>query len=177
MNKKIFFTILLAALIAACAIPPHATPQSTVDEFENLVTKDCPKKLPTFEPKPEFLIWTSPTGFITKAEYDKLSGTMPSVDTKAGGIQIEMSARGVDQSIVERTDNDRGSTLSKRVTLLINGLVVSKTPLVMDGLMSYGPFYFYWVVNLNPGYYEATLVFDIDASKTVIYRWGFCIKR
>jgi hypothetical protein len=116
-----------------------------------------------------------PIATITKAEYDEV---LLLVDPSggnlyAGGINAVISAEGLNQSVVNSKDNGRSNALSDRVTLLVNGLIISEVPTeILDGLMSAGPFYFSWAIDLDPGYYEATLAFDTDTGDNLASKAG-----
>jgi hypothetical protein len=127
---------------------------------------------------PEFLKGVYPVGSITKIKYDValLLVDQEGNDYYAGGIGATISADGLSQSVVNNKSNNRSSLLSNIVTLSVNGIVDTNGPTeILDGLMPPGPFYINWAIDLDSGYYEATLVFDVDTGDTVKYSWNFCI--
>jgi hypothetical protein len=175
MKKKQIVVFLLITILVACNVKPDGTVKP-VDPFENLTPVVCPEILPMPEPMPEFLAGVSPIESITQAEYDEtIEIGVPDLPY-AGGIQATVYATGIDHAVMQSIDSHRGRALLERITLLVNGLMISEErTLISDFLMPEGPFQLEWVIDLNPGYHEATLIFDIDTGETVKYSWTFCI--
>jgi len=173
MRRNWLFIVLI--LFATGCWPQTSEASQTPNIFADV---DCPQFLPKDSPLPHFLKGVYPTGFITKLEYDKALQLMSTEGDYyyAGGISATISAEGISQSVVMSNRNDRSSLLTKNITLAINRYSIPVEPTeILDGLMPQGPFYFSWAINLNPGYYEAALVFVIDTGETKTHSWSFCI--
>lgn len=177
MRKAMKTNWILIALIlfsTGCNVSIPKTPQ-LIDQIAHI---DCPQFLPKDDSIPQFLKGVYPTGVIKKLEYDEalLLVNKEGNDYYAGGISATISAEGISQSVIASNRNDRSSLLTENITLAINGSTLSEAPTeILDGLMPQGPFYFNWALDLNPGYYQTTLIFNLDTGETKTYSWSFCI--
>jgi len=172
--KLNWLLIALILFLTGCNTQMLETPRAT-DKFGHV---DCPQFLPKDASLPQFLKGVYPTGLITKLEYDEALQLVSKegIDYYAGGISATISAEGISQTVVTSNRNDRSSLLAKYITLAINEYSFSEAPTeILDGLMPQGPFYFNWALDLDPGYYQTRLIFNLDTGETKTYSWSFCI--
>jgi len=162
--KVLIITNLFFILVGCAAQPTTA------------IQQECPEVMSTPAPFPEFIFSVFPLNSISKAEYDK-SVKIGAPDLPyMGGVSITVSAIGVDQSVFESVDSNRGKMLVKRFLLLVdNHIVPENNAMITDLLMPEGLFIFEWIIDLNPGFHTANIAVDLDSGKPVTYSWSFCI--
>ncbi len=172
MKKLICFVFIILFLFSGSACGRGFvmyTPAKTVVS----VTPDvCQDGVSTRSPMPSFLQQIYPAGAITNEEY-KQSLANPINN----GVQVVISAKGLDDSVVESTDSKyRVRKISEHVSLSVDDILIRNDPSGWgDGLMDSGPFYLNWPIELSPGAHNAKLIFDTDTEGQVSYAWTFCI--
>ena len=159
-SAKLLF-LLLAIFVAGCVALPAKT-----------VQQECPDVIPTPAPTPDFLNDVIPNGIIKKAEYDQLvwyiSPDDPLVALNGGGIEVTIFASG--------KLGTRDTLGKSEITLIVDEIIFKGDPSsVRDGLEDHGPFWLVWAMDLNLGYHNATLRFDLYTGEAVTYSWNFCI--
>jgi hypothetical protein len=165
------FVLSIFLLITACESRPAETEQIVIP-LTSMSAVECPLTSPTPAPMPSFLDLVFPVGYISMSEYEKTF-----YDLDNGGIQIEVSASGLDSSVLKNKDPKvRIKAMANRVQLIIDDTITSNDfAFIGDGLMTFGPFWMSWRIGLSEGYHKAKLLFDTDLGRTIYYSWEFCI--